>query len=71
MTFTAGDRVNHSSYGDGTIVSTNAYHTVIDFDEHGQRTFSSPKVVLTATSTPAPPKPERRRTATRTRKKPA
>jgi hypothetical protein len=69
MTFAAGDRVNHTSYGDGTIVSTNEYHTVIDFDEHGKRTFSSSRVTLSASNTPAPE--PKRPAAKRTRKKPA
>lgn len=60
MTYAPGDRVMHTQYGDGTLVSTNEYHTVIDFDAHGLRTFSSPRVVLSASSTPAPPKPVRR-----------
>lgn len=59
--YTPGDRVAHHQYGDGTVQSVNEYHTVIDFDEHGPRTFSSPRVVLSATSTPAPPKPTGRR----------
>jgi hypothetical protein len=39
------------------VSSVNEYHTVIDFDAHGVRTFSSPRVVLVPTSTPAPVKP--------------
>ena len=60
MAYTPGDRVMHQQYGDGTVVSINEYHTVIDFDAHGPRTFSSPRVVLQTTSTPAPIKPVRR-----------
>ena len=60
MAYAPGDRVTHTQYGDGTLVSTNEYHTVIDFDAHGRRTFSSPRVVLGAASTPAPEKPVRR-----------
>ena len=60
MTYTPGDRVTHAQYGDGTLVRANEYHTVIDFDGHGPRTFSSPRVVLTTASTPAPEKPVRR-----------
>ena len=60
MAYTPGDRVTHGQYGDGTVVRSNEYHTVIDFDDHGPRTFSSPRVVLTAASTTAPPKPVRR-----------
>jgi hypothetical protein len=65
MTYSPGDRVTHTQYGDGTLVSTNEYHTVIDFDSHGRRTFSSPRVVLSAASTPAPEKPVRRKGAKR------
>ncbi|MEZ5284918.1 MAG: hypothetical protein R2712_08930 [Vicinamibacterales bacterium] len=55
----AGDRVAHAQYGDGTVSRANEYHTVIDFDAHGQRTFASPRVVLTDSKVPAPPKPAR------------
>lgn len=65
MTYAPGDRVTHTQYGDGTLVSRNEYHTVIEFDAHGLRTFSSPRVVLTTASTPAPPKPVRRPRAKR------
>ena len=60
-TRTPGDRVTHSQYGDGTVRSVNEYHTIIEFDEHGPRTFSSSRVVLNASSTPAPVKPVRRK----------
>ena len=63
-----GDRVAHTQYGDGTISSVNEYHTVIDFDAHGVRTFSSPRVVLAASSTPAPVKPAK--AARRTKRPP-
>ena len=63
---TAGDRVAHAQYGDGTVSSVNQYHTVIEFDAHGARTFVSPRVVLTHSTTPAPEKPVRaRKTAAR------
>ena len=65
MVYTPGDRVAHVQYGDGTLVSTNEYHTVIEFDGHGLRRFSTPRVVLNAASTPAPPKPVRRPRAKR------
>jgi hypothetical protein len=67
MTYAPGDRVSHAQYGDGTLVSTNEYHTVIDFDGHGRRTFSSPRVVLSAATTPAPEKPVRKARAKRTK----
>ena len=60
-TKTPGDRVTHSQYGDGTVRSANEYHTIIEFDAHGPRTFSSSRVVLHASSTPAPEKPVRRK----------
>jgi hypothetical protein len=64
----AGDRVAHTQYGDGTVSSVNQYHTVIEFDAHGVRTFVSPRVVLTHSSTPAPEKPTRRKVAARKKK---
>lgn len=59
-----GDRVTHTHYGDGTVTSVNEYHTRIDFDAHGPRTFVSSRVVLTASATAAPVKtkaPRRKR----------
>jgi hypothetical protein len=61
MGYAPGDRVTHAQYGDGTLVSSNEFHVVINFDAHGRRTFSSPRVVLSASSTPEPVKPVRRR----------
>ena len=59
-----GDRVSHGAYGDGTITRVNEYHTVIDFDAYGVRTFSSPRVTLTPATTIAPVRtPVRRKTA--------
>lgn len=66
--YSAGDRVAHAQYGDGTISSVNQYHTVIEFDAHGARTFVSPRVVLTHSTTPAPEKPPARKTAARKKK---
>lgn len=57
----AGDRVTHVQYGDGTVESVNEYHTRIAFDGHGLRTFVSSRVVLAPSSTPAPVKPVRAR----------
>ena len=57
LKYAPGDRVTHTHYGEGTLHSVNEYHTVIDFDAHGVRTFSSPRVVLVPSSTPAPLKP--------------
>lgn len=61
----AGDRVAHAQYGHGTVSSANEYHTVIDFDEHGKRTFVSPRVVLTDSMVPPPEKPARAKRAPR------
>jgi hypothetical protein len=58
---TVGDRVAHDAYGDGTVTRVNEYHTVIDFDAHGVRTFSSPRVVLNPSNTIAPAKSTVRR----------
>jgi hypothetical protein len=64
----SGDRVTHAQYGHGTVTSINEYHTVIEFDAHGKRTFVSPRVVLTDSVVPPPPKAVRaRKTATRKR----
>ena len=65
LKYTSGDRVAHSLYGHGTISSVNQYHTVIDFDEHGVRTFSSPRVVLATSYTLPPAKPAKVRRAKR------
>jgi hypothetical protein len=54
--WTKGDRVQQPTYGAGTLVEVNEHHTVIDFDEHGRRTFSTRLVTLQATNQPAPNK---------------
>ena len=59
--YSPGDRVNHTQYGDGTIDSVNEFHTKITFDEHGLRTFQTPRVVLTRATSVAPDKPAPRR----------
>jgi hypothetical protein len=56
-----GDRVMQPTYGSGTLVEVNEHHTVIDFDEHGRRVFSTRLVVLQTTSSPAPAKAPRKR----------
>ncbi|MEW6322666.1 MAG: hypothetical protein AB1635_16460 [Acidobacteriota bacterium] len=52
--FAVGDRVSQPQYGHGTITAVNEYHTVIDFDEHGVRTFATPMVRLERSTTAAP-----------------
>lgn len=47
-----GDRVEHRTYGAGTIIEFNDRHAVIHFDDHGRRTFASHLVVLTESNRP-------------------
>ena len=54
--WTKGDRVVQPTYGAGTLVEVNEHHTVIEFDEHGRRVFSTRLVTLQATNEPAPSK---------------
>lgn len=64
--FSVGDRVTQATYGTGTVTSANERHTVIDFDEHGVRTFSTPLVRLERSNSAAP-----QRAAKTTRRKKA
>ena len=64
-----GDRVVQPTYGAGTLVEVNEHHTVIDFDEHGRRTFSTRLVVLQSSNEPAPAKAPRKR-AVKVKKEP-
>ena len=52
--FVIGDRVLQAQYGTGTVAATNEYHTTIDFDDHGLRTFSTSLVKLERSTTIAP-----------------
>jgi hypothetical protein len=61
--WTKGDRVVQPTYGSGTLVEVNEHHTVIEFDEHGRKTFATRLVVLQATNEPAPAKAPRKRAA--------
>ncbi len=54
--FSVGDRVSQPQYGAGTVAAANEYHTTIDFDEHGSRTFATPIVKLERSETVAPMK---------------
>jgi hypothetical protein len=49
-----GNRVSQVQYGTGTVTSVNQYHTVIDFDEAGTRTFITTRVELTPSDSEAP-----------------
>ena len=65
--YSVGDRVMQAQYGTGTVTLSNEHHTVIDFDEHGIRTFSTQMVRLERSSTAAPAraakKPRRKKVA--------
>jgi hypothetical protein len=54
--YAVGDRVTQAQYGDGTIAAVDTYHTRIDFDACGVRTFVTDRVVLAPSTTAAPPK---------------
>lgn len=54
--FLVGDRVSQQQYGPGTVAAANEYHTTVDFDEHGSRTFATSIVKLERSSTVAPPR---------------
>jgi RNA polymerase-interacting CarD/CdnL/TRCF family regulator len=58
--YSTGDRVSQPQYGHGTVTAVNQYHTVIDFDEHGSRTFVTLRVQLEQSATTAPVKKTRR-----------
>jgi hypothetical protein len=61
--FTKGDRVIQPQYGAGTLTEVNDRHTVIEFDEHGTRTFITSLVTLERTEQPAPARAKGKRTA--------
>ena len=65
--YSIGDRVSQTQYGHGTVSAVNEYHTRIDFDEHGVRTFMTARVSLEPSSIPAPVKVKntRRKAATK------
>jgi hypothetical protein len=62
--YSIGARVSQTTYGPGTVTMVNEYHTVIDFDEHGIRTFATRMVQLEPSSTSAPVRPKRARRKT-------
>jgi len=70
-TWTKGDRVVQPTYGAGTILEYNEHHVVIEFDEHGKKTFSTRLVVLQTTNEPAPAKAARKRAPRKTTAKKA
>jgi hypothetical protein len=52
--FNKGDRVVQANYGAGTLLEVDEHHTVIEFDQHGRRTFVTRMVQLESTNEPAP-----------------
>ena len=54
--YSPGARVSQAQYGDGTVTSADEYHTRIEFDDHGPRTFSTVRVSLTPSTSLAPVK---------------
>ncbi len=63
--FKIGDRVMQANYGAGTITGADDHHTVINFDEHGVKTFATGLVVLERTASPAPQKAAKARRSTK------
>ena len=61
--FSPNDRVDHSTFGLGTIVSQGERLTTIAFDAAGTRKFVTELVTLTRSDVPAPPEPEKRKKA--------
>lgn len=49
-----GDRVEHASFGSGTVLESRDQHTVVHFDKSGRRKFATALVTLTASSRPDP-----------------
>ena len=48
----SGDRVEHATYGAGTVLEFSDQHAVVHFDEHGRRKFAAHLVVLTQSQQP-------------------
>jgi len=53
-TWKPGDRVEHATFGSGTVLEFNEQHAVVHFDDHGRRKFASNLVVLKEGTPPAP-----------------
>lgn len=62
-THSANDRVVHPVFGDGTIASTDADYTVIDFDTAGTRKFVTKMLSVLPSDTAAPAKPAKKKSA--------
>ena len=55
-----GDRVEHPTYGTGTVLECNDQHTVIHFDQGGRRKFASAMVTLAPSASASPSSASRR-----------
>jgi hypothetical protein len=55
----AGDRVEHQTFGTGTVLDVDDQHTTVHFDLQGRRKFVSHLVALAKSTTPAPFAPGR------------
>ncbi len=65
--FAQGAQVEHPKFGLGSVVSCNEEHTVIKFDDHGEKKFLSSIVVPNLKKSDRQPPVEKR--ASRARKK--
>lgn len=65
--YSVGDRVSQSQYGPGTVAAVNEFHTTVNFDEKGLRTFATPIVKLERSSTVAPPSTSRKKASVKGR----
>ena len=65
--FSIGDRVSQLQYGAGTVAAVNEFHTTIDFDDKGLRTFATSIVKLERSSTVAPPSLKRAKASVKRR----
>ena len=63
--FGPGVRVTQPQYGHGTVTKADKYHTWIDFDDHGPRTFSTSRCQLKPSATVAPVRPAKSKRMTR------
>jgi hypothetical protein len=47
-----GERVEHPTFGVGTVLQCDEQHTTVHFDDHGRRKFASHMVVLNPIARP-------------------
>lgn len=55
--FAKNSRVSQANYGSGTVTSSDERYTVIEFDQHGKKTFLTDMVTLSKSDEPAPNRP--------------